>query len=261
MHFLKSKILYIATLISILVIFIGIFVHNETSMSSRHDTQIPTSTSVISPAISGAKSKVVYLTFDADMTLFMKQKLMSGKVSSWYSRELVAYLETQKIPATIFTTGMFAEIYPDVIKGLAATPGIVIANHSYDHPGFEGPCYLLRVISTDKQKIDEMQKTQDIIKSLVGYAPTYFRHPGLCHNSHDDALAKSIGLTVEDSGLISGDAFNKNPLSIERTVLRNVHDGSVIVMHLGGPHAPATAAAIRYLVPELSKEGYTFKSL
>ena len=208
-----------------------------------------------------SKSKVVYLTFDADMTPFMKKKLDEKKVSSYYSKDLVNYLENEKIPATIFVTGMFAEIYPDLIREMAKYPDIEIANHSYDHPGFESPCYKLKIINTDKEKIEEMQKTQRILTSLTGVVPKYFRHPGLCHNQQDDLLSQKNGLTVSDAGLTSGDSFNKNPKGIVKVVLSGVHDGSLIIMHLGGPNAPATYVALKEIVNKLKEEGYVFRVL
>ena len=211
--------------------------------------------------IQGLKSKVVYLTFDADMTPFMKKKLDEGIVSFYYSKNLVNYLESEKIPATIFVTGMFAEIYPDLIKEMAKYPEIEIANHSYDHPGFESPCYRLEIINTDAKKIEEMEKTQKILTALTGYTPKFFRHPGLCHNRKDDLLAQKIGLTVSDDGLTSGDSFNKNPKNIIKTVLSKVHDGSVIIMHLGGPNAPAIDIAVKGMVDKLKEQGYVFRTL
>jgi peptidoglycan/xylan/chitin deacetylase (PgdA/CDA1 family) len=208
-----------------------------------------------------SKSKVVYLTFDADMTPFMKKKLDDKKVSSYYSKDLVNYLESEKIPATIFVAGMFAEVYPDLIREMAKYPNIEIANHSYDHPGFQSPCYKLKIINTDEEKIGQMEKTQRILTELTGIVPKYFRHPGLCHNQQDDLLAKKIGLTVSDSGLTSGDSYYKNPKDIIKKVLSEVQDGSVIIMHLGGPNAPATYDAVKEIVSKLKEGGYTFKVL
>ena len=44
-----------------------------------------------------------------------------------------------------------------------------------------------------------------------------------------------------------------------KTVLQNVHDGSEIVFHLGGPNAPVTAATLRRIIPELRSRGFTFE--
>ena len=106
-----------------------------------------------------------------------------------------------------------------------------------------------------------MEKTQKILTALTGYTPKFFRHPGLCHNRKDDLLAQKIGLTVSDDGLTSGDSFNKNPKNIIKTVLSKVHDGSVIIMHLGGPNAPAIDIAVKGMVDKLKEQGYVFRTL
>jgi len=210
----------------------------------------------------GIKSrKIVYLTFDADMTRGMAKRLESGKVSSWYSPGLVSYLEEEHIPATIFVAGMFAELYAPVVRGLAQTQGIVIGNHTYDHPAFESPCYGLPTISKDADKKDEITKTQEILKSLIGYSPKYFRYPGLCRDEHDDRIVEDLGLTVADDGIASGDAFSTNSKNIVRTVLSEVKDGSVVIMHLGGPNAPETETALKEIVPTLQLRGYEFRTL
>ncbi|MCX6753019.1 MAG: polysaccharide deacetylase family protein [Candidatus Nomurabacteria bacterium] len=235
-------------LIILFIIIIGIYLINK-----RENPPIEENIKI--------ESKVVYLTFDADMTPFMKKKLDTGIVSSYYSRELVSYLENEKIPATVFVTGMFAEIYPNLIKEMSKYPYIEVANHTYDHPGFEVPCYGLSVINTDKEKIQEMEKTQKILTTLTGHIPKYFRHPGLCHDNHDDILAQRLGLIVSDDGLTSEDAFDKNPNTIIKAVLNNIHDGSIVIMHLGGPNAPAIDVAIKTIVSKLKDQGYIFKTL
>ncbi|MEI6400517.1 MAG: polysaccharide deacetylase family protein [bacterium] len=205
--------------------------------------------------------KVVYLTFDADMTPSMKDRFVSGQVSSWYSSVLVSYLIENHIPATIFVTGIFAEMYPTVVTELGHTPDISIGNHTYNHSAFEKNCYGLSIISSEKEKITEIQKTQEILKHLIGYTPKYFRHPGLCHKYSDDLLVQKMNLIVSDTGLISGDAFNKNAKKIEKTVLQKVHNGSIVIMHLGGPNAPATEIAVVDIIKELKKQHYMLKQL
>jgi len=256
---IKNRKVLFAITSAILICSILFILHTRKAESKNEiGAPAPTLTSAQTPS---SKSKSVYLTFDADMTPFMKEKLDKGIVSSYYSKDLVSYLEKEKIPSTIFVTGMFAEIYGDLIKEMGKYPEIEIANHSYSHPGFENPCYKLKTISTDAAKIEETEKTQKILTALTGITPKYFRHPGLCHNEHDDLLAKKMGLIVSDDGITSGDAFNKNPKNIIRNVLSKVHDGSVIIMHLGGPNAPAIDVAIKGMVDKLKEDGYAFKVL
>ncbi len=250
---LKKKVLGVV----IVVAFLGVGCNKTKDTQPNNLTPSTTSTSTSSPA----NEKVVYLTFDADMTPVMAKKLKDNEVASWYSPGLIQYLQDNQIAATFFVTGMFAEIYPDAIKQWAQNKNFAIENHSYDHPGFEDPCYGLATISTDQEKISQMQKTQDILKELTGTTPAYFRHPGLCHNQHDDDLAAKLNLKISDEGLASGDAFNKNTEAIVNNVVKNSKAGTVIILHTGGPNAPATEAAIKKIVPKLQAEGFFFAKL
>ncbi len=205
-------------------------------------------------------AKTIYLTFDADMTVYMKNKLLSGKVKEWYDPEIISYLEEKKIPATIFVTGLFAEIYSQEIKQWTDN-NLLIENHTYDHSAFESPCFGLKVLKLNKDKLAEIKKTQDILFKITGKNPKLFRYPGLCHNSSDDFLVRNMGLSINNGSLTANDAFNKNYASIVKTVLARAKDQSVILMHLGGPNAPSTSQALKQIIPQLEKMGFTFKSL
>jgi peptidoglycan/xylan/chitin deacetylase (PgdA/CDA1 family) len=206
-------------------------------------------------------AKVVYLTFDADMTPAMKKRLEEKKVLAWYDPALIEYLRKEDVAATVFVTGMFAELYPSLITDLAKDDRFSIQNHSYDHSGFESPCYGLNELKSDDQRRAEITKTQDILHALTGKLPTMFRFPGLCKNAHDDATVISLGLKVNDGNLVSGDAFARDAARIAKHVVDAAVDGSVVVMHLGGPNAPATAEALRMIVPSLRAKGFNFAAL
>ncbi len=197
--------------------------------------------------------KRIALTFDADMTYAMQKKVKQGTM--WYSPELVKYLEQEKIPATIFMTGLWAQTYPDEAKYIAKDSLFEIGNHSYSHPGFESPCYKLPRVHDKAFELDEAQKA---IREVTGVTPTLFRFPGGCHNAADDALVEKHGLRVAEWDVVSGDAFSKKEKSIVHNVVHQAHDGAVVVMHLGGPHASATPDAVRDIVVQLRKEGYIF---
>lgn len=216
-------------------------------------------TSSSSPALP-KDEKVIYLTFDADMTPHMKNELLAGKIKAWYDPAIISYLEDNKIPATIFVTGLFAEAYPKEIKQWSEN-GLLIENHTYDHSAFRYPCFGLNVLRSDKEKRAEISKTQDIISKLTGKTPKLFRYPGLCHNSSDDKLVKDSGLAINNGNLTAGDAFNNDPKSIVKTILNKAKDRSVILMHLGGPNAPAAGRALKQVIPLLQKKGFVFKAL
>lgn len=216
---------------------------------------------VRTPSAYTATSKTLYLTFDADMTPGMLRREKDHKVALWYSPGLVDYLLEKKISATVFSTGMFAEDYPELITKLASSGLMSIQNHTYDHAAFSTPCYGLAAVTTDQAKNQEMSQASEVLRKLTGQEPVYLRHPGLCYKPHDIELAEKMGLKISDAGTISGDAFARNPQLVAESILRGAPRNPVIILHLGGPNAPATEEAIKIAVPKLQAAGYTFAKM
>jgi peptidoglycan/xylan/chitin deacetylase (PgdA/CDA1 family) len=217
--------------------------------------------SVLADSLPVPSTKTIFLTFDGDMNPSMKKEQELGKVKQWYDPALISYLEKNNIPSTFFVTGMFAEMYPDLIKSLADNPNFSIQNHSYSHPAFEPNCYHLSFIATDQEKKIEIIKAQNAIKSLTGKSPAYFRYPGLCHNPLDDAIVKEEGLSLVQGQFGSGDAWMKKVKSIVQNVLKGIKTNNVIVFHLGSKLTPKTTMVVEKLFPKLEKLGYTFEHL
>ena len=81
----------------------------------------------------------VALTFDADMTRGMIQRIHAGRLRSpQYDPRILDILRDTRTPATFFVTGLWAETYPDVVKEIAATPLFEVENHSFDHAAWSG---------------------------------------------------------------------------------------------------------------------------
>lgn len=203
--------------------------------------------------------KVVALTFDADMTPHMKQMLKLGQVKSWYNSKVIDILKQTNTPATLFLTGMWAQIYSDAVKQFSLDPLFELGNHSYSHPAFSINCYKLSVIKSSAQKSKEINDTQVILNQLTGKAPILFRFPGGCFAKDDLSLVKSLGLTVIGWDVSSTDAFSNDTNRIINHVVSSVKNGSVVVFHLqGGPFAPKTAEALPKIIAKLKEKGFAF---
>ncbi len=204
------------------------------------------------------KIQQIALTFDACMTTGMLRKLESGAEKSMYNEEIISYLQEEKVAATLFITGLWAERYPEAVKKFASDPRFEIGNHSYSHRGFTGNCYALPLLP-EKEKLMDLEKSQAILTSLTGKRPLLFRFPGGCSNPSDQAMVQKMGLKVVGWSLASGDAFNSDTHAIAENVLLHAKSGSIVVFHLlGGKYAPRTAEVIRMIVPELKKRGFVF---
>jgi peptidoglycan/xylan/chitin deacetylase (PgdA/CDA1 family) len=206
-----------------------------------------------------ATSQLVALTFDLDMNAQMAAAARAGAV--WINKDAVSYLETHSIHATLFMTGMWAEVYPALARQLASNPNFEIGDHSYSHPAFHTPCYRLEGVSRVEQA-RQIQLAQQAIERSTGVVPKYFRFPGGCYDPQALDLVHAAGLIPVQWTVNSIDAFNNYPQQIVSTVLSEVKPGSIVVMHLHGrSNAPSTGQALRLLIPELEKRGYQFVTI
>jgi peptidoglycan/xylan/chitin deacetylase (PgdA/CDA1 family) len=201
-------------------------------------------------------SSVVALTFDLDMNAQMAASARAGTV--WVNKDALAYLEARKIHATMFLTGMWAEVYPTLARQLATNANFEIGDHSYSHPAFHTPCYRLGGVSRAAQAL-QIQLAQHAIQQATGVLPRFFRFPGGCYDRSALDLVHAAGLIPVEWNVNSIDAFNVFPQQIASTVLSQVKPGSIVVMHLhGGANAPATGLALRLIIPALEAHGYRF---
>ena len=204
-------------------------------------------------------SRVVALTFDLDMNAGMAAAARAGAV--WINKDALSYLVTHNIHATLFMTGMWAEVYPTVAREMATNPNFEIGDHSYSHPAFHTPCYRLDGVNRAEQA-REIQRAQQAIERAAGVVPKFFRFPGGCYDRQALDLVHAAGLIPVQWSVNSIDAFNTYPQQIVSTVLAGVQPGSIVVMHLHGrANAPATGTALRVLIPELEKRGYQFVTI
>jgi len=201
---------------------------------------------------------LVALTFDLDLSPQMLAAVRSGAVPAWINQEGLSLLEATGTRATLFMTGLWAELYPDLARELAAMPQFEIGNHSYSHPAFHLPCYRLAGLGAGGAAL-ELQRSQETIERITGVRPRYFRFPGGCYDSAALDAVHAAGLVPIQWNVVSLDAFNSDAGQIATRVLSSVRPGSIVVMHLmGGPNAPASGTALRSIIPGLAAQGYRF---
>jgi len=201
---------------------------------------------------------LVALTFDLDMNPEMAAAARAG--FRWINTDGISYLESMNVHATLFMTGMWAEVYPVEARRLAANPNLEIGNHSYSHPAFHSPCYRLASVSRTAQA-SQVQRAQVAIERVTGLTPKYFRFPGGCYDRAALDTVHAAGLIPVQWNVNSTDAFNAYPQQIAATVLAGVKPGSIVVMHLMRGNAPSSAAALRLIIPALQRRGYEFATV
>lgn len=202
--------------------------------------------------------KVVALTFDADMNPKMLRKLQDHTVASWYNKAVIDELVADKIPATLFLTGMWIEAYATTTTELSSNPLFEIGNHSYSHPAFSSPCYNMRT-TTESGDAYQISKTDQLLSKYAPHYSKLFRFPGLCYDTDDLKAATNVGYSVIGGNVLGGDGFQMSADAIVSNVVNKVRPGSIVVLHMmGGPNAPKTAEALPMIIQKLTKEGYSF---
>jgi peptidoglycan/xylan/chitin deacetylase (PgdA/CDA1 family) len=201
----------------------------------------------------------IALTFDADMTPSMYARALDGE--SFYDARIPALLRAHRAPAAIFVTGLWALAHADILRALAADPLFEIGNHTLSHAAFRSPCHGLSIAGTDERKRFEIAEAGTIIHEIIGQPPRYFRFPGGCHDAADLRLVGELGYRAIGWDLSSGDAFATDAAAVSETVLSGARAGSVVVMHLGGANAPASADALDRILARLPAAGLAPVSL
>lgn len=202
--------------------------------------------------------KKIALTFDAEMTDGMKADLVSGRVKSSYDKRIIDTLSQTKTKATLFLTGLWIEIYPEVTKELSKNPLFELGSHSYTDSSYFGFCYGLKQIP-NTVKIEEIGATEKLLREHAGIDNRLFRFPGGCYTPDDVKLVNQANDTVVHWDISGSDGFNVNTQQVIHNITDNVQNGSIIILHLNGePNAPKTAEALPSIISILKQKGFEF---
>lgn len=183
-------------------------------------------------------SKMVALTFDACPT---------GKEDD-YDEQVIEVLMKENVPATLFMSGRWVEKNEIMARSLAGQPQFEIANHAFRHP------HMLE--KDDERILQELQRTQSIIRKVTGKKPLYFRPP---FGEVDERLAKlaaQAGLVTIQYDIASGDPdAGLSAKRIARAIVAEAKGGSIVVFHMNrnGPH---TAEALPGIIRGLRERGF-----
>ena len=209
-----------------------------------------------SPAQSGPVAPPrIALTFDSNMTDSMLRWLNTGKVKSYASIDVIDELQRSHTPATFFLAGKWVERYADLTRRIAADPNFELASHSYAHRGFTPRCYHLGVLPVDQMAAD-VEHSFRVLAPFGGRQTRYFRFPGGCYDPRALSAIAPTHATVVQYDIVGGDAFTNNPNIIINNVLRNAHDGAIVVLHITQANAPRTADALPTIITGLRARGY-----
>ncbi|WP_243521717.1 peptidoglycan-N-acetylglucosamine deacetylase [Bacillus pseudomycoides] len=170
-----------------------------------------------------------------------------------FTPQILDKLKSYGVKGTFFLLGENAERYPNVVKRIA-DEGHIIGNHTYNHPN------LAKV--SDEEYRNQIVKTEEILKKLVGYAPKFIRPP------YGEIREKQLGWATEQNFMIvqwSVDTVDWKGVSAEKitnTVLGNAFPGSVVLQHsTPGANLQGSVDSLDRIIPELKAKGSRFVTL
>lgn len=172
-----------------------------------------------------------------------------------YTNELLDVLKEYNVKASFFIVGSRAEQYPDIIRRIHEERHL-IGIHNYVHRSnwLMAPWQVKRGI----------EKTADLLEEITGKRPQYYRPPWGMLNLMDFFIHKDYRIILWS--VMADDWRSKGG---EKKVIHHLRSqikpGAIILLHDCGvtwgadEEAPEhTIEALRQLLPELSKKGFSF---
>ncbi len=159
------------------------------------------------------------------------------------TNKILDVLEKYNGRATFFVVGDRAATYSDEIER-ASKMGCEIGTHTYSHVN-------LNTLSVSEMQ-EEIRKSCDAISKYSGKKVKVLRPP---EGAANETVKANVNMPMVLWSVDSRDWDYRNADKDYQTVMDNVFDGSIVLMH---DLYPATADAVARIIPELAKQGYKF---
>ena len=158
-----------------------------------------------------------------------------------YTDGILTVLQQNNAKATFFMLGKLIPKYPETVKRMKAL-GCELGNHSYDH--------------SDLSKMDaagvssQINTTNQALVDLVGEGASCVRPP---YGAFNPTVRSAAGAPLILWSIDTLDCKTRDTQTTIDTVLNNVKDGDIVLMH--DIHEPSAKAA-ETLIPALREMGY-----
>lgn len=174
-----------------------------------------------------------------------------------YTSRLLDVLKEKKIRATFFLVGEQARMHPDLVRRMV-DEGHTVGLHAFRHRDF------LKLTEEEKEK--DLQQGKEILQSITGKKPNYWRPPHGFRDSSVMKIAEEKQLQVVNWSVIPRDWTGIDKQEIYNRVMDKAEDGAVVLLHDGDSplykaSRQATVDAVGPLIDSLREKGYHLVSL
>ncbi|WP_243113695.1 polysaccharide deacetylase family protein [Desulfofundulus salinus] len=160
-----------------------------------------------------------------------------------YLPQMLDILEKEKVQATFFIGGQWAEQFPGLTRKIHQK-GHEIGSHGYAHPH---PDQL-----SVSGNLQDIRRAEEVLVKITGERPKLFAPP---YGEHGPAVLQAAWEAGYRTILWSVDTVDwqrPEPQVISSRVLEKAHNGAIVLMH---PTAP-TVEALPVIIKELKARGY-----
>jgi peptidoglycan/xylan/chitin deacetylase (PgdA/CDA1 family) len=165
-----------------------------------------------------------------------------------YTNQILKILDDYQVKATFFMVGSVLQNYPDIGRAIRDR-GHAIGGHSWSHP------------TRPRDPVAQIERTDAIIKSVLGFTPTFYRPPyGMVHNRMTQQARREKQAVL----IWSADSLDWRRPSASRiaaNILREASPGGIALMHDGGGPRSHTVAALPLVIRGLQARGYRFVTI
>jgi peptidoglycan/xylan/chitin deacetylase (PgdA/CDA1 family) len=165
---------------------------------------------------------------------------------------LLAVLQELQIPSTMFLTGSSCAGNEALVRECSAA-GHSIAVHGYTHESL--------LWHSRGWQHDSISRTEDILTQAGVPYQRLFRPPF----GHFNPLTPSVLRQMNFRGVLwsqlPGDWIDQPPTRLERDLISDLHDGSIIVLHDRPRTVANVIASLPALADEVRRRGWRFTSL
>ncbi len=166
-----------------------------------------------------------------------------------YTPKILDLLDEYSVTATFFVIGQNVVNYPEAFKKLLDS-GCEIGNHTYHHKNVSN------MSEGDIRK--ELEMTEKAISDFTNIKPTLLRPPEGSFGKHLEKVCLEKKYDVILWSIDTRDWEKASAEQIVATVLNNIENGDIILMHDYVSHGAHTYEALKIIIPELLNQGYSF---
>ena len=190
-------------------------------------------------AMGSNHNKYVYLTFD-------------NGYEAGYTSKILDALKENEVKATFFITGHYLNTASELVQRMIEE-GHIVGNHTVNHKSMPE--------ITDEEIKEEVMQLHQAVYDKFGYEMKYIRPPRGEFSERSIVITNNLGYqhVMWSFAYVDWDEKNQpNEEIAKKTVLENLHNGEIILLHA---NSKTNANILGSIIKEVKEQGYAIKSL